>query len=161
MINLLFTAIGAGTRWMDGWALRVAMREAGNLSYLLTDHLGSTSKVANFDGLSVHSQQLYKPWGEGRYTSGTLPTTYKYTGQREEGYINLYWYNSRWYDPALGRFVQPDSIIPSQTDPLSWDRYCYTLNNPVRYNDPSGHCPWCGSRCGSRCGCRLWSTSCQ
>jgi hypothetical protein len=55
----------------------------------------------------------------------------------------LYWYNSRWYDPALGRFVQPDSIIPSQTDPLSWDRYCYTLNNPVRYNDPSGHCPWC------------------
>ena len=72
---------------------------------------GSTSKVANFDGLSVHSRQLYKPWGQSRYAAGTLPTTYKFTGQREESYINLYWYNSRFYDPALGRFVQADSIV--------------------------------------------------
>lgn len=28
------------------------------------------------------------------------------------------------------------------TNPLAFDRYAYTLNNPVRYNDPSGHCVW-------------------
>ena len=45
------------------------------------------------------------------------------------------------YDPALGRFTQPDTIIPEQTQGTqAWDRYAYVNNNPVKYNDPSGHC---------------------
>jgi hypothetical protein len=53
--------------------------------------------------------------------------------------LGLYDYNARWYDPRLGRFVQADSIVPGAGNPLAWDRYAYTLNNPVRYNDPSGY----------------------
>ncbi len=48
--------------------------------------------------------------------------------------------NARWYDPALGRFAQPDTIIPQQSQGTqAWDRYAYVNNNPLRYNDPSGH----------------------
>jgi len=39
----------------------------------------------------------------------------------------------------LRRFIQPDSIVPSVANPQAWDRYAYTLNNPIRYNDPTGH----------------------
>ncbi len=47
----------------------------------------------------------------------------------------------RWYDPALGRFVQADTIVPEASQgSQAWDRYAYTNNNPVKYNDPSGHC---------------------
>jgi len=35
--------------------------------------------------------------------------------------------------------TQPDSLVPGAGNPLAWDRYAYTLNNPVRYTDPSGH----------------------
>ena len=50
-------------------------------------------------------------------------------------------YNARWYDPGLGRFAQADTIIPLQTQGVqAWDRYAGMNNNPVRYNDPSGHC---------------------
>jgi len=63
-------------------------------------------------------------------------------GQREESSLGLYWYNSRWYSPGLGRFVSPDSIIPQPGIPMAWDRYSYTYNNPVRYTDPSGHFAW-------------------
>lgn len=50
-------------------------------------------------------------------------------------------YKARWYDPALGRFAQADTIIPEQTQGVqAWDRYAYTNNNPLKYNDPSGHC---------------------
>ena len=48
-------------------------------------------------------------------------------------------YKARFYSPALGRFVQPDSIIPDQSNPQSWNRFSYVLNNPVRYTDPTGH----------------------
>ena len=51
----------------------------------------------------------------------------------------------RGYDPRLGRFVQADSIVPGAGNPLAWDRYAYTLNNPVRYIDPSGHRPCNGT----------------
>ena len=54
--------------------------------------------------------------------------------------VGLYHYGARWYDSALGRFIQADSIVPGAGNPLAWDRYAYTLNNPVRYTDPSGHC---------------------
>ncbi|RME57530.1 hypothetical protein D6779_08480, partial [Candidatus Parcubacteria bacterium] len=48
-------------------------------------------------------------------------------------------YNARWYDPQLGRFAQADTLIPGAAGPLAWDRYAYTLNNPLRYTDPGGH----------------------
>ena len=43
-----------------------------NLKWLLGDHLGSTSITADYDGTSPITQ-LYKPWGEVRYSSATLP----------------------------------------------------------------------------------------
>jgi RHS repeat-associated protein len=101
--------------------IRVAMRTGtNNPLWLLGDHLGSTSTVANFDGGSVQSQQLYKPWGEKRYPTGapTLPTTFRYTGQRSEtglgpsGGEGLMFYGARWFDPSLARFIQADSIVP-------------------------------------------------
>ena len=49
------------------------------------------------------------------------------------------YYNARWYDPQLGRFTQADTIIPGAGNSSAWDRYAYTLNNPLRYTDPSGH----------------------
>jgi hypothetical protein len=39
----------------------------------------------------------------------------------------------------LGRFIQPDSIIPQPADPQSWNRFSYGNNNPVNFIDPNGH----------------------
>ncbi|MRR31689.1 hypothetical protein EG834_15470, partial [bacterium] len=61
------------------------------------------------------------------------------SGQREDEY-GLYDYKARHYDPLLGRFTSPDTLIPEPGSPLAWDRYAYVKNNPVRFNDPTGHC---------------------
>ena len=53
--------------------------------------------------------------------------------------IGLYSYRARWYDPALGRFTSPDPVAPVNGNPVAWDPYGYTLNNPVKYIDPSGY----------------------
>jgi len=52
-------------------------------------------------------------------------------------------YKARFYSPYLNHFTQPDSIVPDPSNPQSWNRYSYALNNPIRYNDPTGHCPIC------------------
>jgi RHS repeat-associated protein len=130
-------------RYYYAGAERVAMRTgAADPLWLVGDHLGSTSVAANYDG-SAGPRQGYKAWGEKRFPAGAslLPTTFRYTGQREDSYIKLYWYGSRWYDPELSRWNQPDQIIPEPEKSADWDRYSYVRNNPTRYNDPSGHVP--------------------
>jgi len=71
--------------------------------------------------------------------AGSIPLAYRFTGQRWDGVIRLYDYNARWYDPAIGRFIQSDSIVPEPGNPQGLNRYTYVRNNPVRYTDPSGH----------------------
>jgi RHS repeat-associated protein len=122
-------------------AVRIAMRtNNGDPQWLLGDHLGSTSLV--YDGTAT-VRQGYMPWGEQRFVDGAgeLPTTFRFTGQREEAGIGLYFYGARWYDAALGRFVQADTVIPGSRNPNALDRYLYAFGNPLIYIDPSGHIP--------------------
>ena len=65
---------------------------------------------------------------------------FTYTGQRASD-IGLYFYNARWMDSSIGHFTSADTIIPDPMDPASYDRYSYSSNNPINYNDPTGHWP--------------------
>jgi RHS repeat-associated protein len=101
--------------------------------------LGSTSVVLNGDGM-VHSEARYYPYGVTRWSSGTLPTDYRFTGQREDGYIKLTVMSARWYDAQLGRWISPDPIVPDPANPQSFNRLSYVRNNPLKFIDPSGFC---------------------
>jgi len=126
------------TKYYFAGATRLAVRTNGTLSYLLGDHLGSSSVTTNASGVKTASA-LYKAFGETRYSSGALGTDYKFTGQREQAELGLYFYGARWFDPSIGRFTSPDTMIPSAQGVQAWDRYAYVNNNPVRYMDPTGH----------------------
>jgi RHS repeat-associated protein len=120
-------------------AQRIALRKNDVLNFIMGDHLGSTSLVTDASG-NVVNQTLYKAWGEERYSSGTQQTNYTFTGQYSyTADFGLMYYGARWMDPALGRFTQPDTLIPQQQGIQAWDRYAYSNNNPVRYTDPTGH----------------------
>jgi RHS repeat-associated protein len=128
------------TKYYFAGATRLAVRTNGTLSYLLGDHIGSSSVTTDANGVKTASA-LYKAFGETRFSSGNLGTDYKFTGQREEASLGIYYFNARWMDPSLGRFTSPDSIVPTSTQGTqAWDRYGFVNNNPVRYNDPTGHC---------------------
>ena len=79
------------------------------------------------------------PYGVARYIASTTPTSFNFTGQRKDAGSGLLFYGARWYDPAVGRFLQADTIVPAPGDPQSLNRYAYTLNNPVKYRDPFDH----------------------
>jgi RHS repeat-associated protein len=120
---------------------RVAMRRGSSAPlFLVSDHLDSASRIVNEDGslLASGGLQVYKPWGEIRYNQGEMLTRYQYTGQYREPALGLDYYNARWYDSYLGRFVE-DTVIPQNQGTQAWDRYAGLNNNPVKFNDPTGH----------------------
>jgi len=69
---------------------------------------GSTSLTLDASGNKI-GELRYKPWGENRYTYGTTPTRLQYTGQRNDSEIGLYFYNARYYSPAVGRIISADT----------------------------------------------------
>ena len=71
--------------------------------------------------------------------NGALEENPKYTGQTHDIDTDLYYYNARYYDPTLGRFLQADSVIPNVFQAQTINPYAYVLNNPLKYTDPTGH----------------------
>jgi RHS repeat-associated protein len=55
-----------------------------------------------------------------------------FTGKKMDLKTDLYYFNQRYYDPELGRFLQEDPA--NQT----FNLYQYCANNPLMYTDPDG-----------------------
>jgi RHS repeat-associated protein len=119
---------------------RLASRVDGMLYYILGDHLGSTSLVLDAGGNEI-GHIIYDAYGQ--IVESTIPLTLTdrlYTGQVFDASSGLYYYNARYYDPLVGQFTQPDSLVADPLDPRAWNRFSYVYGNPVNFTDPSGHC---------------------
>ncbi len=71
-----------------------------------------------------------------------MVTEHKFTGQKLDG-TGLQYYNARYYDPAIGVFLSPDTLVPDATGVFSYNRFMYARGNPIRYSDPTGHIEFC------------------
>jgi RHS repeat-associated protein len=116
----------------------VARRDAKGVVWFHGDLIESTRLLTNASGQVVQRYD-YKPFGETLPSSGTVTTDIRYTGHRSEDAVGLIYMRARYYDPMLARFTAPDTIIPHLYDPQSLNRYTYVLNNPIKFNDPTGH----------------------
>jgi RHS repeat-associated protein len=76
---------------------------------------------------------------------GTQVSEYSFNGHLSKvDHFGLIYFRARWFDPSLGRFSSPDTLIPGTENPEAWDRYSFSFNNPINLNDPSGHNPCYG-----------------
>ncbi|MGH2503232.1 MAG: RHS repeat-associated core domain-containing protein [Ktedonobacterales bacterium] len=80
---------------------------------------------------SVLATALFRPYGVGRYATGTMPTSKGYTGQRQDSGSGLDYDNARYYDVAIGQFTSADSVQGP-------NRYGYVAGNPETATDPTG-----------------------
>jgi RHS repeat-associated protein len=116
-----------------GGAARAQLAGAASL-YHHADHLGSTLLVTDAQGRVAGEPAGYEPWG--RPLAAEPPTPFGFHGNRRAA--GLYDYGARWYDPSLGRFLQPDPVLADPYDPQGLSPYSYVRNDPVNRVDPTG-----------------------
>ena len=131
---------GACSKYIFAGGTRIA-HKASDTVYFTQDHLGSTRVVTDANG-NKSEDIYYYPFGGAQSDSGAVSMTYKYTSQEFDAETGLYNYNARLYNPSLGRFISPDTIVPDPSNPQAFNRYSYVINNPIMYTDPSGHDFW-------------------
>lgn len=121
--------------------------------YYHQDHIGSSNVITDETG-AIAQLLEYSPYGLTSRDEGAYNTNYRFTGKLFDTSTALYYYGARYYDPELGRFIQPDTIVPYPSDPQSFNRYSYCRNNPITYIDPSGHSwkDWLGHLIGAVAG---------
>jgi RHS repeat-associated protein len=104
-----------------------------------TDHLGNVMGASDDDGVYTPSVgDNYESYGDsGRY-SRPDPSNPAYTGKKFDPHTGLYYFGGRYYDPDAKRFISPDPMAYSPGNPISFNRYAYANNNPLRYIDPDG-----------------------
>ena len=112
--------------------------DESNTYFYHTDHLGSTVLLTDVLREVAWSAE-YTPFGSITMAEGLLEKTVKFTGKDLDEDTGLYYYNARWYDREIGRFISADTYKGELEYPQTLNLYAYVLNNPLIYVDPTGH----------------------
>jgi len=96
--------------------LAVRDHASGQALYPLTDHLGSAIGLTDAAG-AVQATFSYAAFGATRSNTGFAGTRFGFTGRENDPESGLYHYRARAYDPAIGRFLQPDPLPRTPADP--------------------------------------------
>lgn len=121
-------------------------QNSADLRYWHKDHLGSIVASTNANG-GVIERMAYDPFGKRRNINGAFdqtgtiePTSTNrgFTGHEHLDELDFIHMNARVYDPDIGRFLSADPTVPGFYNPQAYNRYAYTLNNPLNFTDKTG-----------------------
>ena len=115
---------------LDDWFMQSA---SGVNESFLRDALGSTIALTD-SSRTIQEQYTYDPYGNTSLSgSGGSNNYFQFTG-REDDYASLYYMRSRYYNPAIARFMS--------RDPAGFagglNMYAYAGDDPVDFSDPTG-----------------------
>ena len=121
-----------------------AMIYNGTKLYYVLNQQGDVVRLVNSSGKS-YGVYRYDAWGNILYVSDNQYTNsnpLRYRGYVYDTETQLYYCQSRYYDPALGRFLNADSFTSTGQGILGNNMFAYCNNNPVTGYDPTGELDW-------------------
>ena len=112
---------------------------------------GDIVAVYNESGTKVYTYQ-YDAWGNCTATpvssiGANIYAQYnpfRYRGYYYDSELGMYYLQSRYYDPAVGRFINADNIeyLGAGSNLTGYNLFAYCGNNPVTGYDPAGTLDW-------------------
>ena len=120
-----------------------ALKHNGTTYYYITNLQGDVMSIVNGSGTVVASYQ-YDPFGNLVTTEPAANSIGAINPLRYRGYVydtesRLYYLQSRYYDPKIGRFINADALVSTGQGVLGFNMFAYCRNNPVRRRDVQGN----------------------
>ncbi|MBQ8209156.1 MAG: LysM peptidoglycan-binding domain-containing protein [Clostridia bacterium] len=117
-------------------------RESANINgeqfYYDYDGKGSVVDITNTNGKKATTYS-YDAYGNATVSGNSVENPYQYNAEYVDNATGLQYLRARYYRAETGSFITADIYAGNLQNPLSLNRYTYTHNNPVNYDDPSGH----------------------
>ncbi len=109
--------------------------EPEDVLYPVIDNLHSVRSLVEYDG-DIAATYSYDTYGNVMALVGSVTDSrFFYTCQEYDLSTDLYYYNARWYDSAIGKFVSEDPTGIATGDA---NFYRYVGNDPIDYTDAAG-----------------------
>ena len=118
--------------------------------YYIRNGQGDIIGILDSSGTQIVSY-VYDSWGKlvsvtdasGNDKSGDASfignlNPFRYRGYYYDTETGLYYLNSRYYDPEVGRWINADGYVSTGQDMTGYNMFAYCGNNPVNRKDPTG-----------------------
>lgn len=149
--NIIFEQTGTNMIYYlrDSNSKLIGLKYNNNLYYYLKNIQDDIIGLLD-SNYNLVAQYLYDSWGNiisikdnsGNEIADTSNIAhinpYRYRSYYYDKETKLYYLNSRYYNPAWGRFINADGIINADEVINGFNLYAYTINNPIVYKDNTG-----------------------
>ncbi len=123
--------------------------------YVVTNSRGDVEELRKTDG-TLYARYVYDSWGnniavydaDGNVVTSdktsylAVQNPFRYRGYYYDNETGLYYLQSRYYDPVIGRFISADGQLAGVGDSVQgYNLYAYCFNNPVSASDSEGEWP--------------------
>ncbi len=122
----------------SGYGGHIAQQHDSLTEYYLADALGSVRQLTNSGGEVVLARS-YDPYGNlvDNTAYAGVTTAYSYAGEFTDP-SGMVYLRARYYSPVMGRFVSKDVWEGDEEIPISYNKWIYAYENPIKVIDPSG-----------------------
>ena len=147
--TVLAQKTGNNTVWYyyDCNGTREALEYGGQIYYYLYNAQGDVMALYDND-LNIVAEYTYDSWGKLLSVTGSLAETvgkanpFRYRGYYYDSETELYYLNSRYYDPETGRFISGDGELSGVGETsLGYNLFSYCQNSPINMDDSDGNWP--------------------
>ena len=136
-----------------------ALKYNGTTYYYITNLQGDVMYLVDGTGATVASYE-YDPYGNILSATGEMAeiNPLRYRGYYYDAELEMYYLQSRYYDPMMGRFINADDValLGVSGTALGYNLFAYCENNPVNHVDMTGE--WLARVVGGVSGAVLFGT---
>ena len=116
-----------------------ALKYNDSIYYYIANLQGDVVQIMDTNGDTVANYE-YDPYGKVISSIGAIAEVnpIRYRGYYYDKETELYYLQNRYYDPAVGRFINADSYASTGQSMIGHNMYAYCNNNPFCNVDASG-----------------------
>lgn len=116
-----------------------ALNYNGSTYYYITNLQGDVMYLIDANENIVATYE-YDPYGNIVSATGTMAeiNPLRYRGYYYDAELEMYYLQSRYYDPQIGRFINADEFASTGQSILGCNMFAYCSNNPINNSDTSG-----------------------